>query len=170
MPAATRWPTGGMIPGRFRDGWGTDRSRARRCTRPWRRIGSRISGETEPRRDRFPGAHGTGCLKIWGGGGRKSLAPLLFTPWLATNQPPINPKMSHAMRHMQFSTTETLPDAYRSGSRSRSFRTDVVKAASAKVLGHRPGERLSGAGNRHCAPVRASVALAALIAINKPAI
>jgi hypothetical protein len=83
--------------------------------------------------DRFPGAHGTGCLKSWCGGGRKSLAPLLFTPWLATNQPPISPKMSHAMRHILPLTTKTLLDAHRSGSRSRSLR--LVKAAIAKALG-----------------------------------
>jgi hypothetical protein len=35
------------IPGRSRDGWGTARSRARPRTRLWRRIDSRISGESD---------------------------------------------------------------------------------------------------------------------------
>jgi type 1 fimbriae regulatory protein FimB/type 1 fimbriae regulatory protein FimE len=47
MPAVMRSPTGGTIPGLSRDGWGTGRSRARRCIRLWRRTGSRISGESE---------------------------------------------------------------------------------------------------------------------------
>jgi len=62
------------------------------------------------------------------------VTPLLFTPWLATNQPPISPKMSHTMRHIQPRTTETLLDAHRSGSWSRSFRA-AVEAAIAKALG-----------------------------------
>jgi Phage integrase family len=136
----------GTIPGRSRGGWGTARSRARRCTRPWRRTGSRTSGEAEPRMDRFPGAHGTACRKIWGGGRRKSLAPLLFTPWLATNQPPISPKMSHTMRHIPPLATETLLDAHRSGTRSRSFRIEVGQGSHRQDARHWPGERLSGVG------------------------
>jgi integrase len=42
--AAMRWPIRGTTPGRYRDGWGTARSRAQRSIRPWRRTGSGIFG------------------------------------------------------------------------------------------------------------------------------
>jgi hypothetical protein len=58
------------------------------------------------------------------------VAPLLPTPWLATNQPAINPKIRYAMRHIQPSGTETPLDAHRSRSRSRRLRS--VKATFAK--------------------------------------
>src|SRR5262249_1538096 len=98
---------------------------------------------TVPRKDRFPGVHGTGCLKSCGRGGRKPLAPLWVTPWLATNQPPISPRMSHAMRHMQPLTRKLclmhiVPEA--------------GVAASGLPLPKRwaspAGERLAGAGRR----------------------
>jgi len=52
-----------------------------------------------------------GCLRIWGDEARKSPAPLLFTLWLAMN-PAINPKMIHAMKHMQPLAIKTLLDAH----------------------------------------------------------
>jgi hypothetical protein len=120
MPSATRLPTGGTMSGRFWGGWGTVRSRARRSARPRRRTDSGISGETEPRVHRFAVGQGSrgrewltyGRPKVCGGAERKLPAPLLLTPWLVTNHPAINPKMSHAMKHIQRPTTETLLDAH----------------------------------------------------------